>query len=155
MSLNRINEQFYNYIDKNTGYIFNFEAGVIGVYGTGICWRLKLIANGCESILACFVTKDDNHHCYFKTTGSKLWDDSDARMAAELMIDRMLNPMVRTTPIIAANDAINTAIKLIAKLSDVDITDDLANDDNIDSLIADIRTRIFNHLTHLGGKFNF
>ena len=153
MILNRINNRYYNYIDKDTGFIFNFKAGDIGVCSCGKCWRLALVANGVETVIACYTTAADGHNCYRNTTEAKLWTNEDALFEANRTIKRLLHPKTNIVPTAKMNDIISNAIYDIADLSVEKI--DIEKNDDYSKLIETVKDSIIEYLTDIGGNFEY
>ena len=88
--LKQINDQFYQYFDKDTKMLFSLKLGDRGVYGSGKSWYLTYIFDGQKNYVASFVIQDDGYKCYQKDTGGKLWKFSELFPAANEMIRKML-----------------------------------------------------------------
>lgn len=89
--LKKINERFYTHLDRETNMLFTFEKGEIGVYSAGECWRLWVTYANQKSLIACFVTRDDNHHATKKySLEGRIWDFWQALPVAEKMVADLL-----------------------------------------------------------------
>lgn len=88
--LNKVNERFYSYFDKDTTMLFTLKKGSRGVYGMGQAWYLSVTYDGAQQTIATFSTKDDNHKTYREDYLGKLWDDRSALESADIMVRKML-----------------------------------------------------------------
>ena len=88
--LNKVNERFYSYFDKDTTMLFTLNKGGRGVYSMGQAWYLSVTYDGAKQTIATFSTKDDNHKTYREDYLGKLWDDASALESADNMVRKML-----------------------------------------------------------------
>ena len=88
--LNRINERFYSYFDKDTKMLFTMNYGDRGVYGIGKAWYLSVTYDGAKQTIATFTTVDDNRNCYRSDYLGKLWNTCDALISADEMVWKMV-----------------------------------------------------------------
>lgn len=88
--LNKVNENFYSYFDKDTKMLFTLKHGSRGVYSLGRAWYLSVTYDGAKQTMATFSTKDDGHKTYKEDYLGKLWSDSDVIEEANKMVCRML-----------------------------------------------------------------
>ena len=88
--LNKVNERFNSYFDKDTTMLFTLKNGSRGVYGMGQAWYLSVTYDGAMQTIATFSTKDDNHKTYKEDYLGKLWDDVSALESADAMVCKML-----------------------------------------------------------------
>ena len=88
--LNKVNEGFYSYFDKDTTMLFTLKKDGRGIYGAGEAWYLSVTYDGAKQAIATFSTKDDNHKTYKRDYMGKLWDDRSATESADAMVRRML-----------------------------------------------------------------
>lgn len=88
--LTKINNRCYVKLHRTVS--FTFKLGTIGMGSAGKCWRLNMLTQGVETVIACFVIHDDGHRCYEEySCDNKLWTTTDARDAAIEMIDTILS----------------------------------------------------------------
>lgn len=85
--LKKISDMCYTYMRSNT--TFTLRRGSVGILGWGECWRL-VMTNTTETMLACFVTRDDGHNVFKECHGQKLWTENEAVAAADKMIAEVL-----------------------------------------------------------------
>ena len=88
--LNKVNERFYSYFDKDTKMLFTIKLGDRGVYGTGKAWYLTVTYDGAQQTIATFSVKDDGRKTYKEDYLGILWKDNDAISEANRMVCRML-----------------------------------------------------------------
>lgn len=90
MKLNKVNEKFYSYFDKDTKMLFTLKYDNRGVYCAGKAWYLAVTYDGAKQTIATFSTKNDGHNTYKEDYLGKLWEDHLAILEADKMICRML-----------------------------------------------------------------
>ena len=62
--LNKVNERFYSYFDKDTKMLFTMRLGDRGVYSAGKAWYLTVTYDGAQQTIATFSVKDDGYKTY-------------------------------------------------------------------------------------------
>ena len=89
--LKQINEEYYQFIDREDCTVYTLKKGNVGTWGFGECWRLSVIYYGCTEpiVLACFTTKSDGHYMEKETYGHRLWVFPEIWKEANEMIARM------------------------------------------------------------------
>ena len=88
--LNKVNERFYSYFDRDTKMLFTLNYGDRGIYGRGKAWYLSVTYDGAKQTIATFSILDDGHGTYRDDYLGKLWDDYSAIIEADKMVCRML-----------------------------------------------------------------
>jgi hypothetical protein len=92
--LNKVNENFYSYFDKDTKMLFTLKYGDRGVYGSGKAWYLSVTYDGAKQTIATFSVKDDGHRTYKDDYLGMLWKDPIAIVEADKMVCRMLGVLI-------------------------------------------------------------
>lgn len=88
--LNKVNENFYSYFDKNTKMLFTLKYGDRGVYGRGKAWYLSVTYDGANQTMATFSVKDDGYSSYRDDYLGMLWENPIAIVEADKMVCKML-----------------------------------------------------------------
>ena len=88
--LNKVNENFYSYFDKNTKMLFTLKYGDRGVYGSGKAWYLSVTYDGAKQTMATFSVVNDGHNTYKDDYLGKLWQNPLAIVEADKMVCKML-----------------------------------------------------------------
>lgn len=88
--LNKINDKFYSYFDKETTMLFTFKRGPRGALGRGEAWFLSVTYEGAKQGIATFSVKDDGCRTYKEDYLSRLWRTEDALKEADAMVCKML-----------------------------------------------------------------
>lgn len=89
--LKKINNRYYQYINKDTKTVYQLEYGDRGIYSQGKSWYLRVIYNGiCKATtVASFVVKTDGHQVEREDYGGRLWTFNELFPEANKMIERM------------------------------------------------------------------
>lgn len=88
--LNKVNENFYSYFDKDTKMLFTLKYGDRGVCGKGKAWYLYVTYDGVKQSMATFSVKDDGYKTYKEDYLGWIWEVPLAIYEADKMVRKML-----------------------------------------------------------------
>ena len=74
-SLKKINIDYYSYLDKETGMLFELKHSDYGVLAYGKAYYLSLNYNGSKTYIATFCVRDDGYQRYKEAYGKVIWSD--------------------------------------------------------------------------------